>query len=598
MQIKTKYVPTCKQDLLENGWEEIDIVLVTGDAYIDHPAFGVSLLARFLIEKGYRVGIIAQPQKDEDYQALGRPNLFFGISSGNVDSMVNHYTAQRKIRSEDDFTANGIAGVRPDRAVIVYTQKVKQFYKDIIVVLGGIEASMRRIPHYDFMSDKVRNSILIDSKAEILVYGNGERQILEIAEKVKKKLNLNSIKGTCVYISKTALTMNSQRTSALATNYFSSPAVNEWVELPSPIAMSTMQFYQMTKTFNKNYHSETLYFEYNNRYLVHFPPAEPLSTIEIDEVYNLQFSREPHSSYKGKFIKAFEQIKYSVLSHRGCYGGCSFCSIGFHQGKTIQSRSKDSILKEISKISKKTNFKGTISDIAGASANMYGTFCRKMKSQSCPKISCLYPEICPNLSISEKQYLSVLRAAKSMSKVNNLFVSSGVRADLALLQTDFIQELTCFYTSGNLKLAPEHISENVLKKMYKPAIEKYLKFSEIFYDISKKIEKKQYIIPYLIVGFPGSTLEDALELALFLKKNKIHVEQIQEFTPTPMTIATMMYFTGKDYETGEDIYVPKGREIKLQKALAQWFMKANKKHVAEALKKLKRYDLLTEFGTQ
>ncbi|MCL2064777.1 MAG: YgiQ family radical SAM protein [Candidatus Cloacimonetes bacterium] len=592
MELKTKFIPINKQDLIENDWEAVDIILISGDAYIDHPAFGVPLLARYLVNKGFRVGIIAQPQKDEDYQVLGRPNLFFGISSGNVDSMVNHYTAQRKIRSEDDFSPNGKTGLRPDRAVLVYTQKVKQFFKDITVVIGGIESSMRRIPHYDFMSDKVRNSILIDSKATILVYGSGERQLLEIATNMKNKKDFEEIRGICQVIKNkpvggVLLPINDET--------FLNKEVNKQSDTEQNNKNSESHFYKMTKTFIDNYQTKTLYYEFNNRFFVHYPPAEALSTAELDDVYNLPFTREPHPIYKGKFIKAFEQIRFSVLSHRGCYGGCSFCVLGFHQGKTIQSRSKDSIIKEIRKIAEKNYFRGTISDIAGASANMYGTFCKARLSQSCPKQSCLFPDICKNLNISEKPYLSILKTAKSLSKIKNVFVSSGVRFDLALKQQDFIQELACFYTSGSLKLAPEHVNEKVLKKMHKPAIEKYLDFSKIFFDISKKIEKKQYIIPYLIVGFPGSTLEDAVELAIFLKKNHLQVEQIQEFTPTPMTIATMMYWTGIDYETQENIYVPKGREIKLQKALAQWYVKTNKKLVLEALKRVNRIDLIDFF---
>ena len=575
IQLKTDFLPVCMRDVKANGWEELDIILITGDAYIDHPAFGAALLGRYLIKKGFRVGVIAQPQKDEDYRALGRPKLFFGISSGNVDSMVNHYTAQRKIRSEDDFSPNSKAGLRPDRAVQIYTQKVKQFFKDIVVVIGGVEASMRRIPHYDFWSDKVKNSVLIDSKASILVYGNGERQILEIGERLRGSKLLEGIRGTCI-LSKEL------------------PPPAEAVELCDYGTVSDPEsFYKMTKLFIDNYQTHTLFYKHTDRYYVHYTPAEPLSTAELDDVYGLPFAREPHPMYKGKIIKAFEQIKHSILSHRGCYGGCSFCMIGFHQGKAIQSRSKESILKEIDKLSKKSYFKKTITDIAGASANMYGTSCKHHNSPTiCKRHSCLYPEICKNLVFSEKPYLSVLRAARSSHKVENVFISSGVRFDLALKQSEFMQDLCYFHTSGLLKLAPEHVCENVLKKMYKPSVEKYLKFSETFSEMCKKLEKKQRILPYLIVGFPGSRLEDALELAIFLKKNDLHVEQIQEFTPTPMTIATMMYFTGKDYECGEMIYVPKGREIRLQKALAQWYMKANKKLVAEALQKLNRMDLM------
>jgi uncharacterized radical SAM protein YgiQ len=342
-------------------------------------------------------------------------------------------------------------------------------------------------------------------------------------------------------------------------------------------------FYRMSKAFHDNYLNRTMYYQHLDRYLVHYMPAEPLSMEEIDEVYNMSFMREPHPMYKGKVIKAFEQIKYSILSHRGCYGGCNFCIIGFHQGKVIQSRSKSSILKEVERLVKKTYFKGTVTDVAGASANMYGSYCKAclntkntkdtQSSQRCFKRSCLYPEICKNLVFDEKEYLSVLNAVRGMKKVENVFISSGVRFDLALMQPEFMNSLCFYHVSGLLKLAPEHVSEKVLRLMYKPVVGKFIKFVEIFDRISKKVDKKQRVLPYLIVGFPGCTMAEAQELASFLKKNDIRVEQIQEFTPTPMTIATVMYFTGRDFETGEAIYVPKGRELTQQKELAQWFMR-------------------------
>jgi uncharacterized radical SAM protein YgiQ len=527
------------------GWDSLDIILVTGDAYIDHPAFGIALLARFLLSHGYRVGIIAQPVSDSDFQKLGRPKLFFGISAGNMDSMVNHYTAQKKLRSEDAYSPNGQTGLRPDRATLIYTQKVKQFMKGIPVVIGGVEASMRRIPHFDFWTDKIRNSYLIESKASILVYGNGERQILEIARRIAGGDNLYGIYGTCI--------MSVEK-----------PA--DAIELTEYATVSKPEnFYRMTKLFFEHSQSNTLYYKHLERYYIHHPPADPLTTREIDTIYDLPFAREPHPIYQGKRIKAFDQIKLSITSHRGCYGGCSFCMIGFHQGKTIQSRSRESIMSEIASISDKTYFRGTITDIAGPSANMYGTECREQTHCSC--YSCLHPTICPKLNLSDKKYISVLRSAKQVRKVSNIFISSGVRFDLAIQQPDFMQELCIFHTSGQLKLAPEHVSKNTLKRMRKPEIDKFLKFSEIFYDLSKKIEKKQFIIPYIIVGFPGTTRDDALQLANFLKKHKITVEQIQEFTPTPMTIATMSYFTGIDFDTGENIYIPKGREIREQKNL-------------------------------
>jgi len=544
MKLHTPFVPVCLDDIKQNGWDELDVILLTGDAYIDHPAFGVALLSRFLIEHGYKVGIIAQPQTDADFQALGRPRLFFGISSGNMDSMVCHYTAQKKIRSEDAYSPNNKAGLRPDRAVLHYSQKVKQLFKKIPVVLGGIEASMRRIPHYDYWNDKVRNSILIETKASILVYGYGERQILEIADRLSQSKALEGIKGTCI-LSK---------------------------ELPEgAVELVTDDFLKMTHTFVDNFQTKQLYYKHLDRFFVHNTPAEPFTTSELDKIYDLPFAREPHPMYKGKYIKAFEQIRTSVLSHRGCYGGCSFCALDFHQGRAIQSRSKTSILKEVEQITKKRYFRGTITDIAGATANMYGTQCKANLWSTCPKRSCLYPDICKNLVVSEKPYLALLRSASQVKGVEHVFVSSGVRFDLALQQLEFTQELCFFYTSGHLKLAPEHIASATLQRMHKPEHSKYRKFCEIYNSLSKKIEKQQYILPYLIVGFPGTTPQEALELHKYLVENKIKVEQIQEFTPTPMTIATAMYYTGRDFESGETLFIPKGSETMRQKKLALWF---------------------------
>jgi uncharacterized radical SAM protein YgiQ len=561
MKLSSGFLPVNMTDLQANGWDFIDIVLVSGDAYIDHPAFGVSLLGRFLINAGYRVGIISQPQTDDDFRALGRPRLFFGVTAGNLDSMVAHYTAQKKIRSTDAYSPNDRFGLRPDRATLIYAQKIKQLFKDMIVVLGGVEASMRRIPHYDFWSDKVRNSILIDTKASILVYGNAERQLLEIARRIQENSSLEGIKGTCTL---------SREKPALAVELYH---IEQGQSQPLLKLSDPNHFYQMSKTFIENYTHRTIYYRHLDRFYVHYPPPESLTTDEIDEIYALPYTREIHPKYGGKRITAFEQIKFSVLSHRGCYGGCSFCIIGFHQGKKIQSRSKKSILSEIQKISGKKYFKGTITDIAGATANMYGTFCRKDYPNDCPRYSCIYPDTCKNLSHSERAYLSVLRAASQNAKVKHVYISSGVRHDLALSQPDFTQEMCFFHTSGSLKLAPEHTAISTLRRMYKPSIEKYIQFSDLFTSLCKKLETKQYIIPYLIVGFPGTTLADAEDLRDFLKKNNIKVEQIQEFTPTPMTIATMMYFTGIDYDTGEKIHVPKGKEIRVQKELAIWHLK-------------------------
>jgi uncharacterized radical SAM protein YgiQ len=537
-------------------------------------------VGRLLEAQGFRVGVIAQPdwQDTSAFEVLGAPNLFFGITAGNMDSMINHYTAQKKKRSEDAYSPNGVTGKRPDRATLAYTTQIKAIYKDTPIVLGGIEASLRRLPHYDYWSDKIRNSLIFDAKADILVYGMGENPLKEIMQRFNDGFGVEAIQdveGTVVV------------TKDLDAEDYSL--------LPEfPACKEKELFLKAHQLFEKHNRTKVLYQAFGNRYLRHNPPAEPLSQPEMDEIYGLFYSRKPHPSYGKASFKAFDQIKESVTSHRGCFGGCNFCAIGCHQGKSISSRSQESIINEIKQITEHNYFKGTVSDIGGPSANMYQMSCRQGISKTCPRLSCIYPNICPHLNYNHKPNRDLLDAALNIPKVKHVFVASGIRFDLAMNDKKYIRMISERHSGGHLKLAPEHAVDKVLKLMNKPSATSYLQFCEKFSAISKESGKQQQIIPYLIVGHPGTTLNDAIELALFLKRNGIRPEQVQEFTPTPMSISTTMYYTELDYSTGKKLPVPKGREIRLQKALAQWFMPANRKLVHEALQKAGRLEVEKE----
>jgi len=572
------FLPTTKKEMQARGWRQIDIIIVSGDAYIDHPSFGAAIIGRYLESYGYRVGIISQPnwETDEDFLTLGKPKLFFGVTAGNMDSIVNHYTAQRKRRSSDAYSPDGQIGLRPNLPSIIYTQKLKKIFHDVPVVLGGMEASMRRLPHYDYYSNKIRNSILFDSKADLLVYGMGEQTTLEIAHQLaseRKISELTEIRGT-VYISK------NQECDCVM------PAYHK--------GFSKEEFLLAGQIFERNFRAGKICQEFAGRFLIHNPPSLPLDTKEMDEVYALPFERVPHPKYKNKKLTAYDQILNSVTAHRGCFGGCSFCAIGYHQGKTISSRSQESIVKEVSEITKSDGFHGTISDVGGPSANMYGMYCKAGISTTCLRRSCLYPDICKNLAHSHKKILDLLENCRKVDGVKNLFIGSGVRFDLALNENKYIRVLAERHTSGLLKLAPEHIDDKTLKIMNKPSFDLYRKFGEKYAVATKKINKNQTIVPYMIVGHPGSDMDAAIELALYLKRNNIRLKQIQEFTPTPMTESTLAYVTGTTLE-GERVYVPKGREIRLQKALVQWFEPKNRKLIIEALKMAGRLELKETF---
>lgn len=566
-----------RSECLELGWNELDVIILSGDAYLDHPSFGAALIGRYLVANGYKTGIISQPdwRSDEDFLKLGKPRLFFGVTAGNMDSMVNHYTAQRKIRTFDAYSPEGKTGLRPDRATIVYTQCLKKLFKGVPVIIGGIEASLRRIPHYDFWSDKVRNSILLDSKADLLLYGMAEITVLKVAAHLSAEESLQSLTDL----------------PGTVTTVTSPPS--EGVVLPCYEEVSDKDcFYEMNKLFQQKYRSDRLYQKSGLRYIRHNPPAEPLTEKEIDEIYALPFSRKPHPVYKEKIIPAFEQIKNSITSHRGCFGGCHFCALNYHQGKTVQSRSKESILTEVEKLVKEDFFHGTVSDIGGPSANMYGMRCNE---RDCQRSSCLVPSVCKHLDASHRKYSKMLAEVRKIDGVKNVFVASGIRTDLALQSISFIKQLVKSHTGGKLKLAPEHNSEKVLKLMNKADFRTYEHFVGLFEQYCSENSKRYSITPYIMVGHPGTTLHDAIELARYLKKNNLRLKQIQEFTPTPMTISSCMYYTGRDFGSGKKIHIPRGREVRLQKAIVQWFVPENRKYVIEILRKAERRELLSYF---
>jgi len=526
------------------GWSVCDIILISGDAYIDHPSFGVPIIARTLEAAGFRVGIIAQPDwhNDADFMALGAPRLFFGISSGNMDSMVNHYTAQRRLRSDDAYSPQGKSGKRPDRAVMIYTNIIKRLYKGIPVVIGGVEASLRRVAHYDFWQNKVRNSILADSKADLLIYGMAEQTITDLARMLDAGKHISEL------------------SDLPSTVCFCKEAGEP--RLPDADQCGDKNtFHLMNRVFYDNYATKALFQLNGGRWIKHNPPAPALPGKELDRIYSLPFMNAPHPTYGNQRIPAWEQIKQSITSHRGCYGGCNFCAIAVHQGRRIQSRSAASIIAEARKL------KGTISDVGGPSANMYGSYCKLGFPDSCPRRSCIFPEICPNLVLDHEAQLHLLDAISKLPDIKHVFIASGIRHDLVLGNKRYIKAIATKYTGGRLKLAPEHSAPNVLKLMGKPPIERFEAFSKEYFEELRSTGLKRQIIPYIIIGHPGTTMEDAIALKHWLEKHKIHVEQVQEFTPTPMTISTCMYYTGLDFESGSPIHIPSPGEIRKQKEL-------------------------------
>lgn len=579
----SRHLPTTLDEARSRGWHELDIVLVTGDAYIDHPAFGVPLLGRWLEAHSFRVGIIAQPdwRSKEPFMALGRPRLFFGVTAGAMDSMVAHYTPRKKLRHDDAYTPGGRHGARPNRATLIYTSRLKEAYRDVPVVLGGIEASLRRLAHYDYWDNKVRRSILLDAKADLLLYGMGEYPLLELAQRLKAGETLDQI-----------------RTDLRSAAYAAKTAPEGALLLPSceQVATSAADYLQAFRTMEQELNpgcARTLAQPHADRILVCNPPAQPLSTKQLDAVYALPFSREPHPGYKEQ-IPAYEQIKLSLTSHRGCYGGCSFCAITAHQGKFIQSRSSASIVKDLQALSTKSWFRGTVSDIGGPTANMYGTGCGAPDGgSSCRRHSCLQPSPCPNLRADDRTAVALLRKASGLPGVRTVTVTSGVRHDLLQQQPVYFQELVARHIGGLLKVAPEHLVDQVTSLMRKPGREVFACFLERFRDENLKAGKQQGVIPYLISGHPGCRIDEMVQLVQQLSRLKLKVEQAQEFTPTPGTAATCMYYTGLDPDSGKPVYVARtDREKILQKSILLWHLLEERQRATKLLRELGRNDLL------
>ena len=545
------FLPTTKQELKELGWHKLDVILVTGDAYIDSPFMGIAVIGQVLLSKGYKVGIIAQPDmdSDKDIARLGTPSLFWGISGGAIDSMVANYTALKKRRKSDDYTPGGINNKRPDRAVIAYTNLIKKYFKSRTpIVLGGIEASLRRISHYDFWSNKIRRSILFDSKADYLVFGMGEKTIVELAGALGNDLDATKIKGLG-YISKTSID-----------NYIEIPSFEEAAKDKKKFIKSFHIFYQN----NDSITAKGIVQKHGNRYLVLNPLQHPLSANELDAVYNLDFQRELHPYYKKDGdVKALTTIKFSIPAHRGCYGQCNFCAISIHEGTTVTWRSKESILKEGLILSKLKDFKGIIHDIGGPTANMYGFECtKKLQKGICRDKRCLFPNVCKSLKPDHSPQLNLLADLLKIKRVKKIFISSGIRHDLILNDKknggDYLSEIVTNHVSGQMKLAPEHSEEKVLKLMGKPDVSSILDFRKKFTIATKKAKKNQFLTYYLIAAHPGCTLRDMKQLKTFTKKElKINPRQVQIFTPTPSTYSTLMYYTGKDPFTESDIFVEK-----------------------------------------
>lgn len=642
-------LPMSRAEMDELGWDSCDIILVTGDAYVDHPSFGMALIGRLLESQGFRVGIISQPdwKSAEDFKILGKPNLFFGVTAGNMDSMINRYTADRRIRSDDAYTAGAEGGKRPDHSVVVYAQRAREAFNDVPIVIGGIEASLRRIAHFDYWSDKVKRSILMDSKADMLVFGNGERQVVEIAHRLAARetiSDLTDIRGTgfirkelpedwneidSTHIDELGKVDAPRNPYAETTennndieNDFSETIVNfqpvlkkkriekldrgkSYIRLPSyEQVIKDKVYYAHT---SRILHLETnpgnaraLVQRYGKRDVWLNPPPLPLSAKEMDRLYELPYTRLPHDAYENKKIPAYEMIRFSIAIQRGCFGGCTFCSITEHEGRIIQNRSEDSIIKEIETIRDTVpGFTGIISDLGGPTANMYRLACKSREVEAaCRKPSCVYPGICQNLNTDHSPLVSLYKRARNLPGIKKVLIGSGVRYDLAVESPEYVEELVAHHVGGYLKIAPEHTEENTLSKMMKPGIGTYDRFKEMFEAATKKAGKEQYLIPYFIAAHPGTTDEDMMNLAIWLKKNGFRADQVQTFIPSPMATASAMYYSGKNplkrvTHSSEDLYVAKNLKVRrLHKAFLRYHDPRNWPILREALKRLGRADLI------
>ncbi|WP_316207274.1 YgiQ family radical SAM protein [Bradyrhizobium sp. SZCCHNR3118] len=606
------FLPMSRAEMDTLGWDACDVVLVTGDAYVDHPSFGMAIIGRLLEAQGFRVGIIAQPdwQSAEPFKALGRPRVFFGVTGGNMDSMVNRYTADRRLRHDDAYTPNGEGGKRPDRCTLVYAQRCREAFKDVPIILGGIEASLRRIAHYDYWSDKVRRSVLADAKADLLLYGNAERAVVEVAHRLaagEAPRELNDIRGVALF---RRVPENYAELHADDLDSADEGAARQKgevvIRLPSceQVEADREAYARASRVLHREsnpHNARPLVQRHGDRDLWLNPPPIPLTMAEMDSVYDLPYARAPHPSYGDAKIPAWEMIRFSVTIMRGCFGGCTFCSITEHEGRIIQSRSEGSILQEIERIRDKTpGFTGVISDIGGPTANMYRMACKDPKVEAaCRRPSCVFPEICPNLNTSHDDLIRLYRKVREVKGVKRVMVASGVRYDLAVESPAYIKELVTHHVGGYLKIAPEHTERGPLDKMMKPGIGAYHRFKRMFDAAAEQAGKKYYLIPYFIAAHPGTSDEDMMNLALWLKKNRYRADQVQTFLPSPMATATAMYHTGVNPLRGvrrggsEKVEAIKGlRQRRLHKAFLRYHDPDNWPVLREALKAMGRSDLI------
>ena len=587
--MKGNFLPITREEMKERGWDQVDFVYVSGDAYVDHPSFGHAIITRLLESRGYRVGIIAQPdwRKPESVQVFGEPRLGFLVSAGNMDSMVNHYSVSKKRRKTDAYTPGGEMGKRPDYACVVYGNLIRQTYKKTPIILGGIEASLRRMAHYDYWSDKLKRSVLLDSGADVISYGMGEHSIVELAEALDAGIPVEDI----TYIAGTVV-----KTKSLDSIYDAEilPSFEDLKADKMNYARSFYTQYLNTDAFN----GKRLVEPYSDHlYVVQNPPAAPLTQMEMDDVYSLPYQRTYHPSYEAKGgVPAIKEIKFSLISNRGCFGGCSFCALTFHQGRIVQVRSHESLIEEAKEITKDKDFKGYIHDVGGPTANFRHPSCKKqMEHGVCKTRQCLFPSPCKNLDADHRDYVSLLRKLRDIPKVKKVFIRSGIRFDylLADKKQEFLRELCEYHVSGQLKVAPEHVAGPVLSLMGKPEHKVYEEFTRQFYKMNEKIGKEQYLVPYLMSSHPGSTLKEAVELAEYCRDLGYMPEQVQDFYPTPSTLSTCMYYTGVDPRTMQKVYVPKSpHEKAMQRALIQYRNPELYDLVIEALHKAGRSDLI------
>ncbi len=582
------FLPISKQDMEQRGWDAPDFVYVCGDAYVDHPAFGMAIITRVLEKAGFRVAVLAQPdwKSTADFTRFGRPRLGFFVSSGNIDSMVAHYTVAKKKRSFDYYSPGGKTGLRPDRAVIVYCNRIREAYGDIPVIIGGLEASLRRFAHYDYWDNKIRRSILFDSQADLISYGMGEKSVVEIARRLQsgeKISDIRDIRGTCYACD----VRETPYSGAECPSFENVVASKKEYAVSCRIQQDEQDFFR----------GKAVKQRHGSKMLVQNPPSMPLSQDELDEVYELPYERTWHPVYdKDSGVPGIDEVRFSITHNRGCFGGCNFCSLAFHQGRYVTSRSKESIIREAQSFINQPGFKGYIHDIGGPTANFRNPSCKGQEERGlCKGKHCLAPEPCPRLTADHSEYLDILRAVRNLPGIKKVFIRSGIRYDYLLKDKDdtFLRELVKYHVSGQLRVAPEHCSAAVLDKMGKPHIEAYLEFSKKYFSLSEKAGKDQYLVPYLMSSHPGSTLKEAVELACFLKRLKIRPEQVQDFYPTPGTISTCMYYTGLDPYTLKEVYVSVNpHEKALQRALLQYYDPKNADLVREALIKAGRRDLI------